>query len=52
MFTPRIVNVNTKEEGKSLLIRLNDTLTADRTYFVITPQNDTTKIFDSRHRSF
>jgi hypothetical protein len=52
MFTPRIVNVNTKEEGKSLLIRLNDTLTADRTYFVITPQNDTTKIFDSRDRSF
>jgi hypothetical protein len=52
MFTPRIVNVYTKEEGKSLLIRLNDTLTADKTYFVITPQNDTIKIFDSRDRSF
>ncbi len=52
LFTPRIVNVNTKEEGKSLLIRLNDTLTADRTYFVITPQNDTIRILDSRDKSF
>jgi hypothetical protein len=52
LFTPRILNVNTKEEGKSLLIRLNDTLTADKTYFVITPQNDTIRIYDSRDRSF
>ena len=52
LFTPKIVNVNTKEQGKSLLIRLNDTLTADRTYFVITPQNDTVRIFDSRNKSF
>jgi hypothetical protein len=29
LFTPRIMNVSTREEGK-LLLRLNDTLTADR----------------------
>jgi hypothetical protein len=49
LFTPRIVNVNTKEEGKSLLVRQNDTLATDRTYFIITPQNDTIKLFDSIH---
>ena len=47
LFTPRIINVKTKEEGKSFLVKNLDTLTGNRIYYVITLRNDTVRLFDN-----
>lgn len=49
LFTPRIINYKTKEDGKSLLIRCSQYPSHNCTYHVITQIGDTVRLTNSKY---